>query len=233
MTTLQRDYSPLLKTINITIKNQELLENVFVHRSFLNENKDFYLESNEKLEFLGDSVLSLITSIYLFKHYHHLSEGDYTDIKAAIVRTESLGAAAAEINLGEFLLLSRGEERGSGRKNVNILADTFEAMVACIFIDTDFETAYDFVIAHLFKDKLDTIVKNKLYMSPKSRLQELIQAKHKILPTYRVVEESGPEHNKTFKVSVYLNDVLIGEGDGSSKKQAEEHAAKKALEKGI
>lgn len=226
----QNDYTPLEQKIAIRFSNRQLLENVFVHRSFLNEHKDFYLSSNEKLEFLGDSVISLITSIYLFKHYHDLSEGDYTDIKAAIVRTESLAEAAAEIDLGRFLLLSNGEEKGNGRRNINILADTFEALVACIFIEHGFERAYKFVKKHLFKEKLDYIVKNKLYMSPKSRLQELIQAKHKILPTYRIVEESGPEHEKVFTVSVYLNEVLIGTGTGKSKKQAEEAAAKKALE---
>ncbi len=223
----------LEKTIGITLANRDLLQNVFVHRSFLNENRDYHLQSNEKLEFLGDSVLSLITSIYLFKHFPELEEGDYTDIKASIVRTESLAEAAKEIQLGDYLLLSRGEEQGSGRKNINILADTFEALVASIFIDKDFETAYDFVIKHLFKEKLKYIVENKLYMSPKSRLQEIIQAKYKMLPIYKVTEEAGPEHSKTFKVSVYLQDKLIGTGEGNSKKQAEEASAKKALEKGI
>lgn len=226
-------FSKLEKSVNISISNRDLLQNVFVHRSFLNENKNFHLQSNEKLEFLGDSVLSLITSIYLFKHFPELEEGDYTDIKASIVRTESLAEAAMEIALGDYLLLSKGEEQGSGRKNVNILADTFEALVAAIFIDKDFETAYDFVGKNLFKDKLKYIVENKLYMSPKSRLQEIIQAKYKVLPVYRVIEEVGPEHNKTFNVSVYLHDKIIGDGTGSSKKQAEESAAKKALEKSL
>jgi ribonuclease-3 len=228
---MEPDLKKLEKKIGLTFKRSELLTNVFVHRSFLNENKNYSLPSNEKLEFLGDSVLSLITSIYLFKHYTELEEGDYTDIKASIVRTESLAEASSQLELGEFLMLSHGEEKGNGRKNSNILADTFEALVACIFIEHGFDTAYDFVLKNLFKDKLDYIVKNKLYMSPKSRLQEIIQAKYKILPTYRVIEETGPEHNKEFKVSVYLNDKLIGTGQGTSKKQAEERSAQKALEK--
>jgi ribonuclease-3 len=225
------DYAELEKKIAIQIKNQELLKNVFVHRSFLNENRDFHLPSNEKMEFLGDSVLSLITSMYLFTYYPNLAEGEYTDIKASIVRTESLGDAAKELGLGQYLFLSKGEDKAFGRENINILADTFEALVACIFIDIGFEAAYDFVLKHLFKDKLDYIIKNKLYMSPKSRLQETIQAKHKALPVYRVVKEIGPEHKKVFTVSVYLNDRLLGTGTGASKKQAEESAAKKALEK--
>jgi ribonuclease-3 len=224
-------FEPLEQILGIRISNRELLHNVFIHRSYLNEHKSSSLPSNEKLEFLGDSVLSLITSIYLFKHYVELEEGDYTDIKAAIVRTESLAEAATTLKLGQYLFLSKGEEKGEGRSNVNILADTFEALVACIFIDVGFDAAYNFVLKYLFTDRLDYIVKNKLYMSPKSRLQEVIQARHKILPTYRVIEETGPEHKKTFKVSVYLNDALIGTGEGTSKKQAEENAAKKALEK--
>lgn len=228
---MEPDFKPLEKELGLIFNDQNLLKNVFVHRSFLNENKSYHLPSNEKLEFLGDSVLSLITSIYLFKHYTELEEGDYTDIKASIVRTESLAEAAIGLNLGTFLMLSHGEEKGNGRKNSNILADTFEALVACIFIEKGFDAAYDFVLKYLFKTKLDYIVKNKLYMSPKSRLQEIIQAKYKILPTYRVIEETGPEHNKEFKVSVYVNETLIGTAQGSSKKQAEERAAQKALEK--
>lgn len=224
-------FNTLTKTIKISIKDKDMLQNVFVHRSYLNEHRDYHLPSNEKLEFLGDSVLSLITSIYLFRKYPSLKEGDYTDIKASIVRTESLADAAKQLQLGDYLLLSHGEEKGSGRTSINILADTFEALVACIFLDKDFETAYSFVLKHLFADKLDYIVENKLYQSPKSHLQEIIQAEFKILPEYRVIEEKGPEHEKEFVVSVYVNDKLYGTGRGTSKKQAEEEAARKAVEK--
>ncbi|MFW5703242.1 MAG: ribonuclease III [Patescibacteria group bacterium] len=225
------DYRNLEEQIGIQIKNKQILENAFVHRSYLNENKDFYLPSNEKMEFLGDSVLSLITSMYLYKYYPDLAEGEYTDIKAAIVRTESLGEAAQDLNLGSLLYLSHGEEKGQGRTNINLLADTFEALVAAIFIDIGFESAYHFVLKHLFKDRLDEIIKSKSYMSPKSHLQEIVQSIHKTLPVYRVVGEEGPEHKKTFKVSVYVNDSLISTAEGASKKQAEEASAKKALEK--
>jgi len=221
----------LEKSLQITFDNKTLLENVFIHRSYLNEHKQYHLPSNEKLEFLGDSVLSLITSIYLYKNFPELQEGDYTDIKAAIVRTESLAEAGAELNLGQYLFLSKGEEKGKGRTNMNIVADCFEALVAAIFIDKDFDTAYAFVLKHLFMNKLEYIVENKLYLSPKSRLQEILQAKHKVLPVYKTVSEKGPEHNKEFRVSVYLKDKLLGEGTASSKKHAEEQAAKNALEK--
>lgn len=220
----------LEKKIGIQFKNKILLQNVFIHRSYLNEHKKFYLPSNEKLEFLGDSVLSLITSIYLYKNYPSLNEGIYTDIKAAVVRTESLAEVAKDLKLGQYLSLSKGEELNKGKTNKNILADCFEALVAAIFIDHDFETTYKFIVNFLFKDKLDYIVKNSLYLSPKSRLQEYLQAKYKILPMYKTIEEKGPEHQKNFTVAVYINNKKLGVGSGLSKKEAEENAAKKALD---
>lgn len=224
-------FEELEKKIGIPFKDKVLLENVFIHRSYLNEHKNYHSPSNEKLEFLGDSVLSLITSIYLYKNFPDLQEGDYTDIKAAIVRTESLAEVAAKLQLGRYLFLSKGEEKGKGRHNTNILADSFEALVAAIFIDRNFDAAYDFVLKYLFKDKLEYIVENKLYLSPKSRLQEVLQAEHRVLPIYKTISEIGPEHNKEFKISVYLKNKLLGVGIGTSKKQAEEQAAKNALEK--
>ncbi len=216
--------------IAIKFKNKQLLENVFIHRSYLNEHKSFYLNSNEKLEFLGDSVLSLVTSVFLYKNYPELEEGDYTEIKASIVRTESLAEAALSINLGNYVYLSKGQDKEKGRNNKNILADTFEALIAAIFIDVNFETAYEFVIKYLFGSKLKYIINNKLYMSPKSRLQEYTQAKFKTTPKYLVLEEIGPEHDRVFKVAVLINNKRYGVGIGKSKKEAEELAAKKALE---
>ncbi len=223
--------SDLEKKISVDFKNKVLLENVMIHRSYLNEHKDFHLPSNEKLEFLGDSVLSLITSIYLYKQFPDLEEGDYTDIKAAIVRTESLAEVGQKLGLGDYLYLSKGEEQGKGRQNMNLLADCFEALVAAIFIDQGFDQAYDFVLKYLFKHTLLNIVKKKLYLSPKSRLQEYMQAKYKTLPLYTILEEKGPEHKKMFKISVSINDKVLGDGTGTSKKMAEEQAAKNALEK--
>lgn len=227
---MKNKFDALEKNISVKFRNKNLLENVFIHRSFLNEHKSFHLPSNEKLEFLGDSVLSLITSIFLYKNYPDLDEGKYTDIKAAIVRTESLAEVGKRINLGSFVYLSKGEELNSGKDNRNILADCFESLVAAIFIDQGFDTAYDFIVNNLFKGKLDYIVKNKLYLSPKSRLQELSQAQHKSLPIYLVEKEIGPEHKKEFEVAVFFEDKKIGTGTGLSKKEAEENAAKNALE---
>lgn len=223
------DYKSLETKIAINFKNKSLLENVFVHRSYLNEHKDFYLPSNERLEFLGDSVLSLITSVYLFKKFPYLKEGDYTEIKSAIVKTESLALSAKNLGLNEYLLVSKGEEKNDGKNNKNILADCFEALIGAIFLDSNFEKAYQFVCQYLFKDKLDDIVKNKKYLSSKTRLQEIIQAKYKTTPQYKVLAESGPEHKRIFKVGVFFRGKRLGVGEAFSKKEAEEQAAKKAL----
>jgi len=218
------------KETNIEFTNNDLLFNAFVHRSYLNEHKDKKLVSNEKLEFLGDSVLSLATSIYLFKHFPDLDEGIYTDIKASVVRTESLAEAAIKLHFGELIFLSKGEELNGGRENKNILADCFESFIASLFLDQGFEKAYAFILTWLFTDKLDFVVKNKLYLSPKSRLQELIQATHKDLPLYSITTEAGPEHKKEFIISVSYGKKTLGIGKGNSKKEAEELAAKNALE---
>jgi len=210
--------------------NKDLLFNAFVHRSYLNEHKDKKLASNEKMEFLGDSVLSLATSIYLFKHFPDLDEGTYTDIKASVVRTESLAEAAIKLHFGSLIFLSKGEELNGGRDNKNILADCFESFIAALFLDQGFEKAYSFILTWLFTDKLDFVVENKLYLSPKSRLQELIQASHKALPQYTIATETGPEHKKEFIISVSYNNKELGVGKGASKKEAEEQAAKNALE---
>ncbi|GAB4219114.1 MAG: ribonuclease III [Candidatus Microgenomates bacterium] len=226
---MKTDYSNFEKIINYTFKNKNLLQNAFIHRSYLNEHKKFPLPSNERLEFLGDSVLSLITSVYLFKKYPYLKEGEYTEIKSVIVKTESLSKAAKSIGISQYLFLSKGEEKMNGRENKNILADSFEALIAAIFLDSNFENAYNFVVKYLFKTKLDQIVKDKEYQPYKSRLQEIIQSKYKKLPEYKVLEEKGPEHQRIFKIGVFFNGKKIGEGIGASKKEAEEQAAKKAF----
>ncbi len=223
------DFSPLQDNIHITFRNVQLLQNAFVHRSYLNEHRDFALPSNEKLEFLGDSVLSLVTSVYLYRNYPHFAEGDYTEIKAAIVKTSSLAQAAAAIDLGSYLLLSKGEEHGKGRSNVNLLADSFEALIGVIFLDQGFETAYEFIAQHLFKDVLDEAIRTKSYYSSKTRLQELVQAQHKKTPKYTLTRQDGPEHDRVFTVSVSINGQEVATGVGKSKKEAEEMAADHAL----
>lgn len=230
---MQNIYKELESKLNINFEDRSLLENVFIHRSYLNEHKGSKLSSNERLEFLGDSVLSLITSVYLFKNYPNLKEGDYTEIKSAIVKMESLAEASKKIGLNEYLLLSKGEERGAGRTNNNIMADCFEALIAAIFLDKNFEVAYKFVVNFLFKEKLDYLLSNNLYLSSKSKLQEIIQRKYKKTPLYKVIEEKGPEHKRIFKIAVLFNGKMLGVGTAPSKKEAEEEAAKEALTKKI
>lgn len=228
---MNHNLAELEKAIAIDFKDKKLLENIFIHRSYLNEHKTFYLPSNEKLEFLGDSVLSLVTSIYLYKHFPELNEGIYTDVKASVVRTESLAEVAKRLNLGSIVYLSKGEEQNSGKDNKNILADCFESLVGGIFIDHGFDCAYAFIEKWLFDKKLAYIVRNKLYLSPKSRLQEFLQAKYRVLPIYTLLKEEGPEHKKSFSVAVFHEKNCLGKGLGNSKKEAEEAAAKNALEK--
>ncbi len=223
--------STLEEKLNIRFKNRQLLENSFIHRSYLNENKNLKLTSYEKLEFLGDSVLSLITSAYLYNRYPFFQEGDYTEIKSSIVRTGSLAEAAEQLNLGKYLYLSKGEEIGNGRKNKNILADVFEALIGTIFLDQGFTKAYKFVDKYLFTGRLDKVINEKLYLSAKSKLQELIQAQYKVIPQYRVLAERGPEHKRTFRVGIFFKEKKLAEAEGPSKKQAEEEAARKALQK--
>jgi len=225
------NFSNLENSIGIVFKNKKLLKNAFIHRSYLNENKRFNLPSNEKLEFLGDSVLSLITSIYLYQKYPELHEGEYTNIKAAVVRTESLSKVAKKLDLGRYLYLSKGEEKNNGRNNQSILADCFEALIAAIFLDQGFESTRQFVLRSLFEKKLDNIVKNRLYSSSKNKLQEYLQNRYKKLPDYKIVAQSGPEHNKRYIIGVFFNGKRIGYGAGRSKKVAEENAASDALQK--
>lgn len=224
------NYSALEKKIQVVFKDKKLLANVFVHRSYLNEHKGHLLTSNEKLEFLGDSVLSLITSVYLYNNFPGLDEGVSTDIKSSIVRTESLAIAAIDLGLGEYLLLSKGEETGGGKSNSHILADCFEALIAAVFLDNGFDKAYTFVISYLFKDRLTEIIANNSYESPKSKLQEFMQRKYKKIPTYKVLNEDGPEHKRIFTVGVFFDNKQLAIASGKSKKEAEELAARLALE---
>lgn len=224
-----KNYQHFQEKINYNFKDTLLLRNVFVHRSYLNERKNFPLPSNERLEFLGDSVLSLVISLYLFKNYPCLCEGDYSRIKSLLVKAETLAEIALSFNVDKLLLLSKGEEKMNGRKNKNILADSLEALIGAVFLDSNFEESYRWVINFLFKDKLEKIIKNQDYQSFKSRLQEKVQAKYKTLPEYQVLKEVGPEHQKVFRVGVFIKGKKYAEGSGRSKKEAEEEAAKNAF----
>ncbi|OGK31028.1 ribonuclease III [Candidatus Roizmanbacteria bacterium RIFCSPHIGHO2_12_FULL_33_9] len=228
---MKNNLSELEKKLNIVFMDKNLLKTAFMHRSYLNEHKKTKYESNEKLEFLGDSVLSLITSSYLFRKYPNYSEGEYTDIKASLVRTDALADAAQKLNLGDYTFLSKGESNSGGRKNKNILADGFEALLGAIFLEKGFNKAYKFTLDYLIEDKLGEILNKKLYYSSKSKLQEIMQRKYKTTPDYKLVKESGPEHKRVFNIAINFRGKKLSEGVGMTKKQAEEQAAKRALKK--
>lgn len=212
---------------NEDLLKKDIYQTAFTHRSFLNESKKA-AQSNERLEFLGDSVLSLIISSFLFDSRPADAEGDLTNLRSFIVKTQSLAKASRSLNLGKFLKLSKGEEMSGGRENTQLLANTFEALLGAIYLDQGFEEAKKFVEKYLLP-----FFEEELQSGPpkdaKSLLQEITQTKTKQSPKYRILQTFGPDHAKEFKVGVFLLDKKIGEGTGSSKQVAEEQAAVEAL----
>ena len=208
-------------------KNQHLFEQSFVHRSYLNETKK-KLSSNERLEFLGDSVISFVVSQYLYNKYPQFDEGILTNLRSLLVNTKSLAQCARELDFGKYLLLSKGEEESRGRQNQSLLADCFEAFVGALFLDQGINVVSEFLNKVLIP-KAELYVKNKAFKDPKSLLQEKIQSQQKNSPVYKVINEQGPAHAKIFTVGVYIDKTLIGKGNGKSKQEAEESAAKEGL----
>lgn len=214
--------------LNYKFKNKNLLKQAFIHRSYLNENKGENLESNERLEFLGDAVLELIVSLYFFEKYPSYPEGDLTTIRSKLVQTKTLSLVAKKLDFGKNLKLSKGERVSGGSKNESILADTFEAVVGAIYKDGGFDSAFQFVKKNLL-EPAEKVFSDKLPKDYKSRLQEIIQAQDKPTPAYKVIASSGPDHNKIFKVAVLVNNKKLAVGAGRSKQEAEQQAAKKGL----
>ena len=224
-----KDFSLLEKKLNLKFRNKDLLIQAFCHRSYLNENPDFYLEHNERLEFLGDAVLELIVTEYLYQKYPKKSEGELTNWRAALVNAKALGDLAKDLDFNDFLLLSRGEAKELGKARQYILANTFEALVGAIYLDQGYEAAKETVEKTLIK-KLPEIIKKGLFKDAKSRFQEEAQESVGITPVYKVLEEWGPDHAKHFIIGVFLGEELVAKGEGSSKQEAEEEAAKNGLE---
>lgn len=223
------NFDDLQKTTGITFKNMNLLKQAFVHRSYLNENKEL-TSSNERMEFLGDAILSFLTSHFLYESYPDFPEGTLTNIRSSLVKTTSLGAIAETLEFGELLFLSRGEEESGGRKNTSLLADTFEAFLGAVFLDQGIDAVKKFLNTHLFGHTRD-IISKRSYVDFKSLLQEIVQEKSRISPTYRVNKTEGPDHAKTFWVDALVGDNVLGKGSGKSKQEAEQQAAASALEK--
>ena len=202
-----------------------LLHNALTHSSYANEQNS---RSNERLEFLGDSVLSLIVSNLLYSNSHHLKEGDMSKMRANLVCEKSLAECAGKINLGKYLYLGTGEERTGGRERASVLADATEALIAALYLDAGFEKASEFVLS-LLHDKTELILKGEYISDYKTELQERIQSHSPEAPEYKIISETGPDHSKTFEAAVYVSGKMIGSGIGKTKKDAEQSAAKAAL----
>jgi ribonuclease III len=223
------DFSQFENRTGITFKDKDLLMQAFLHRSYLNENKGLKMDHNERLEFLGDAVLELVVTEYLYSKYPKKPEGDLTSYRAALVNTSTLSAVATGLSMNDYLLLSKGEAKDTGRARQYILANTFESFVGALYLDQGYEKAKDFIAQNLFP-LTDEIVEKGLWQDAKSRFQEIAQEKESTTPQYKTVQEIGPDHAKNFVVGVYLDEKEIGKGEGKSKQEAEQAAAQNALE---
>jgi len=220
-------YRQLEKKLKINFKNKKLLIKALTHRSYLNEHPDKNLISNERLEFLGDAVLEFLVSHFFYLKFPDYSEGQLTRLRSKLVCDQSLARVAQKLNLGQYLLLGRGEELSGGRKNPSLLSNTFEALLGAIYLDQGLKKAKEFVKKHLFS-RIEKIKKIKDY---KSDFQIISQEKFKITPTYKTLKTTGPAHNRCFSVGVFLKNKLWGRGEGKSKQEAAQKAAKQALAK--
>ncbi len=224
------NFSELEKKLELKFNKRDLLVQSFCHRSYLNENPDFHLGQNERLEFLGDAVLELVITEHLYLAYPEKSEGELTSWRASLVNSKVIGKAAKKIGLYNYILLSKGERKERGKSQLCILADTFEALIGAIYLDIGYAQAKKFIEDNLIPE-LPRIIKLELYRDPKSVLQEKAQEEMGVTPIYKTLTESGPDHKKHFIMGVLIDKEVAGKGEGYSKKDAEEEAAKEALKK--
>lgn len=223
-----KDFSLLEKELDIEFKNKNLLTQAFLHRSYLNEHSGLSMGHNERLEFLGDAVLELVVTDYLYKTYPNKPEGELTAFRASLVNTNTISDAARKMGFEDFLLLSKGEAKDTGKARAYILANTFEAFTGALYLDQGYEPARLFIEKHLIPE-LETIISQGLWRDAKSYVQEKSQEAEGVTPSYKVLHENGPDHDKTFTVGIYFRDQKIAEGKGSSKQEAETAAARAAL----
>lgn len=225
---MEKDIKGFAKELGIPFKADGHLEQAVVHRSYLNEHPGFALSHNERLEFLGDAVLELVVTEYLYNNYDN-EEGELTTWRSALVNGESLSDVATELGIEQYLYLSRGEEKDANSKaRRTILADAMEAVIGSIYVDFGWETSKEFILRTVVV-KITEIIDKRLYLDPKSRFQEAAQSRMATTPSYKVLEESGPDHQKEFKIGVYLGRDLVAEGHGTSKQEAQISAADEAL----
>ena len=222
------NFSDFEKKTGVVFKEKELLKQAFIHRSFINENPHSNLCHNERLEFLGDAVLELVVTDYLYRKYPHYTEGELTAVRSALVNTLIISDMASNLGMNDFLLLSKGETKDNGKARQYILANTFEAYIGAVYLDQGYKKAEKFISDFLLPNT-DEIVSKKLWRDPKSQVQEKSQEKIGVTPSYRVLSESGPDHDKHFTVGIFFLNDLIAEGKGKSKQEAEQKAAESAL----
>ena len=222
-------YKKLEEKIDIKFPDHNVLRGAFIHRSYLNEHKDSKFESNERLEFLGDAVLELVVTEYLYLHYPN-PEGELTNWRSALVKGEMLAKIARDLHLGEYLFLSHGEEKSGGREKDYLLANTFEALVGVIYLELGYKESQKFIMKFLLIH-LEDILITGAHIDAKSKLQELAQEKVGVTPAYDLKEEEGPDHNKVFTMAALIGERMVGKGKGSSKQLAEQSAAEDALER--
>ncbi|MFC1810866.1 ribonuclease III [Patescibacteria group bacterium] len=221
-------YKELEKTIGITFKDKKLLDHAFIHKSFMNEYKGKDKTDNERLEFLGDAVLELTVTEFLFKTYPHKTEGELTNWRSALVKGMHLAEVGVDLKLGNYLYLSKGEEKSGGRKKNYILANTVEALIGAMYLDKGYRVTHKFINDFILI-KLEEILEQGLHVDAKSHFQELAQEQFEITPEYKLIKEHGPDHSKKFVMAAFFEDKKVGEGEGSSKQKAEEEAARNAL----
>lgn len=218
------------KIIGVDFKDKSLLQTAFTHRSYLNENKGKVSEHNERLEFLGDAVLELVVTEFLFAKFPKRNEGDLTAFRASLVNTNTLSKISTELGFNDFLLLSKGEAKDTGRARSYILANTFESVAGAIYLDQGYDAVQNFIASNLFKE-LDEILEKGLWLDAKSKFQEKAQEVFSYTPTYETIHQEGPDHDKSFTVIVSINNKEVARGKGKSKQEAEQSAARQALEK--
>lgn len=230
ITDLNEKLPQLEALLGVEFKAKELLLNACVHSSYVNEHHDDGIEHNERLEFLGDAVLELVTTEYLYAQFPDKEEGILTSLRAALVKGPHLADVAIALGIGAFLLLSHGEEKSAGREKKYILANTMEAIIGALYLDQGFDAAKHFV-NRVILTNLEAIIAQGAHVDPKSKLQEVAQQKMDITPTYTVLSEEGPDHSKVYTVGAYLGNNMVGQGAGSSKQKGQQSAAADALEK--
>ena len=221
-------YISFQNKIGCSFNDEKLLKQAFIHRSYINENKERGLEHNERLEFLGDAVLELVVTDFLYNEYEEVDEGVLTAYRSSLVRTESISEAAREMGMNELLLLSKGEARDEGKARDYILANTFEAFIGAVYLDSGYAEAHRIIADALFEN-IKQVINEGSWKDPKSRFQEYSQEHHNETPRYELVSATGPDHDKQFTMAVYIGSKEVARGTGNSKQKSQQDAAEKAL----